>query len=64
MIRKILVLSLLLVFAFGCKKEDGNDFGAIDKQIIEDYLKVNNLTAQTTSSGLYYICLLYTSRCV
>jgi len=55
MIRKILVLSLLLVFAFGCKKENNDEFGAIDKQIIEDYLKVNNLTAQTTSSGLYYI---------
>jgi len=55
MFRKILTLSLLLVFAIACKKETGVDFSAIDKQIIEDYLKVKNLTAQTTSSGLYYI---------
>ena len=55
MMRKIFALSLLLVFAFGCKKETGVDFSAIDKQIIEDYLEVHNLTAQSTPSGLYYI---------
>lgn len=55
MMRKILALSLLLVFAFACTKEKDVDFSAIDKQIIEDYLKAKNLTAQTTASGLYYI---------
>ena len=55
MIRKILALSLLLVFAFACTKEKDVDFGAIDKQIIEDYLTAHNLTAQSTASGLYYI---------
>lgn len=28
---------------------------AIDKEIIENYLAENNLTAQSTASGLYYI---------
>ena len=55
MMRKIFALSLLLVFAFACTKEKDVDFSAIDKQIIEDYLKAKNLTAQTTASGLYYI---------
>jgi FKBP-type peptidyl-prolyl cis-trans isomerase FkpA len=55
MFRKIFVLSVLLVFAVACTKEKGVDFSAIDKQIIEDYLEVHNLTAQSTPSGLYYI---------
>ena len=55
MMRKIFALSLLLVFAFACTKEKDVDFSAIDKQIIEDYLKAKNLTALTTTSGLYYI---------
>ena len=28
---------------------------AIDTQLIEDYLKTNNLTAQKTSDGIYFI---------
>lgn len=53
MFRVIVVFSLLLVTAFSCKKD--NDYSAIDKKIIEDYLTANNLTAQSTPSGLYYI---------
>jgi FKBP-type peptidyl-prolyl cis-trans isomerase FkpA len=36
-------------------KEDVVDYGPIDKKIIEDYLAAAGLTAQSTSSGLYYI---------
>lgn len=53
MFRVIVVFSLLLVTAFSCKKD--NDYSAIDKKIIEDYLTANNMTAQSTKSGLYYI---------
>jgi len=54
MIRKFLAVILLLVVVASCQ-EDVTDYGPIDKKIIEDYLKANNLTAQSTSSGLYYI---------
>jgi len=55
MFRKIIAFSLLLVIAASCKKDVAPDFSAVDKKIIEDYLVANNLTAQSTSSGLYYI---------
>ena len=56
MFRKIISFSLLLLVAFACKKPDPNpDFSAIDKQIIEEYISVKKLTAQSTSSGLYYV---------
>ena len=56
MFRKIITFTLLLIVAASCKKADPNpDFSAIDKQIIEDYLGAKKLTAQSTSSGLYYI---------
>ncbi len=55
MLRKFIAFSLLLVLAISCKKEVVIDYGPIDQQIILDYLKANNLTAQSTASGLYYI---------
>jgi FKBP-type peptidyl-prolyl cis-trans isomerase FkpA len=42
------------MFLASCK-EDVTDYGPIDKKIIEDYLAATDLTAQSTSSGLYYI---------
>lgn len=55
--KKILVLLLAVTFGLtACDK--GNDYEeqlAIDKEIIEAYLADNDLTAQTTPSGLYYI---------
>lgn len=52
-------LSTLLVLGFvflgSCKKEEAIDYDSIDAQIIADYLKENNLTAESTSSGLHYI---------
>jgi len=56
MFRKIITFSLLLLVAFSCKKSDTNpDFSGIDKIIIEDYITTKKLTAQSTSSGLYYV---------
>jgi FKBP-type peptidyl-prolyl cis-trans isomerase FkpA len=54
MFRKVLTFFILLVIASACQ-EDVTDYGPIDKKIIEDYLVANDLTAQSTSSGLYYI---------
>jgi len=56
MFQKIYIFSLLLVITVSCSKTDSNpDFSAIDKQVIEGYLTAKSLTAQSTSSGLYYI---------
>ena len=56
MFQKIFLFSLLLGITASCSKTDSNpDFSAIDKQVIEEYLALKNLTAQTTPSGLYYI---------
>ncbi len=54
MFRKILSFILLLVLAASCQ-EDVVDYGPIDKKIIEDYLTATGQTAQSSSSGLYYI---------
>ena len=49
---------LFLVVAFGltaCNKDaDYDEQLEIDKEIIEDYLVDNSLTAESTASGLYY----------
>jgi FKBP-type peptidyl-prolyl cis-trans isomerase FkpA len=56
MFQKIFLFFLLLVITASCSKTDSNpDFSAIDKQVIEEYLSVKKLTAQSTPSGLYYI---------
>lgn len=47
-----------LVGLFGCNKDDDSDFQQqydTDIQLIENYLAENNLTAEKTSTGLYYI---------
>jgi FKBP-type peptidyl-prolyl cis-trans isomerase FkpA len=54
MLRKIFTFLSLLVLAISCK-EDVTDYGPIDKKIIEDYIAANSLTAQSTTSGLYYV---------
>ena len=55
MFQKIFLFFLILGITASCSKSDSNpDFSAIDKQIIEEYLTVNKLTAKSTSSGLYY----------
>jgi len=55
MFRKVLAFFILLTVLASCSEDDTVDYGPIDKKIIEDYLVANDLTAQSTSSGLYYI---------
>ena len=51
MIRNLFIVSLLLIIATSCRKDD-----TPDKTIIENYLKTHNITtAQSNASGLYYI---------
>lgn len=50
---KILLPLLVVTLLTSCKKED--DTREIDDRIINDFLKKENLIAQKTSSGLYYI---------
>lgn len=50
----ILFLLLAIVSFSSCTKETV-DQPAVDKALIENYLKDNNLQAQSLASGLYYI---------
>jgi len=54
MLRKLFAFAFLVTFFASCET-DTTDYGPIDQQIIEDYLTQNNLTAQSTTSGLQYI---------
>ena len=49
----ILLVTLLIAFA-GCKKDSVN-YGTIDNKAILAYIQANNLTAKSTSTGLYYV---------
>ena len=54
----IIVISIVLITTNACKKEDNNNEQAeIDKALIEEYISDNQLNAQSTSSGLYYVIL-------
>ncbi|MBN1651841.1 MAG: FKBP-type peptidyl-prolyl cis-trans isomerase [Bacteroidales bacterium] len=56
--RKIMVFILAATLGLTACDKDDNDAAAqleIDKEIIENYLSVNQLTAESTASGLYYI---------
>jgi FKBP-type peptidyl-prolyl cis-trans isomerase FkpA len=59
----LLFLASLLLFNWGCKKNDTEpslsaaEQLAVDITIIEDYLISKNLTASKTASGLHYIVL-------
>lgn len=45
-----------LVLLGSCKKaEDPVDYVEVDEKIIQDYIAANNLDADSTSSGLYYV---------
>lgn len=56
MLRKIIAFTLIIILAASCTKTtDVVDNSAADKKTIEDYLLANDLTAQSTTSGLYYI---------
>ena len=49
---RIVVLAICLATLFSCSKDDES---ISDMETIENYLTENNLTAQSTSSGLYFI---------
>lgn len=58
--KKLLLFLLLPAFLLSCK-DDGLTYEeqlAKDTELIEQYLRDNNLTAQKTASGLYYIITL------
>ena len=51
--RKLLYLLILpLCFLLGCKSTDQ---GAIDKQIIQQYISAHHLNATAEANGLYYV---------
>lgn len=55
--RFIIILVALILSVSACKKEDdnNNEQAAIDKALIEAYISDNQLNAQSTASGLYYV---------
>ena len=53
---KLLLLFISFCFLISsCKKTASKDQAKIDDEIIQKYLSENNLSAKSTSSGLYYI---------
>jgi len=52
--KKFSILILIAVFFASCKKEDNSTQAEKDQKIIEDYIADNGISAQVTSSGLYY----------
>ena len=55
---KLLISILLFALIIGCtddKKEQQIDFRADNESEIEMYLEENNLTAEKSSTGLYYV---------
>lgn len=54
-ILQLFFLSALIAGIFACKEEQLNSQAIEDEELIQDYLKRNNLEATRTNSGLYYI---------
>jgi len=52
--KHLLLFGLLTVLFSACSKDDDINYGPIDDQLIQDYLKDNNLEASKHQSGLYY----------
>ena len=52
---KYLIFSLSLLFFFSCTDDKETDYAALNEQQISDYITQNNLIAQRSSSGLYYV---------
>lgn len=52
-----MILAALILSVSACKKEDDtkDEQAAIDKALIEAYISDNQLNAQSTASGLYYV---------
>jgi len=53
--RNYAVIILVLTFLAGCSKDDVVDYDAKNDEEIVTYVAANNLDAQKSSSGLYYV---------
>lgn len=52
---KYVLFSLVLTLFISCSKDKETDYTAKNEQEIVDYIAKNDLTAQKSSSGLYYV---------
>lgn len=53
---KLFAIFLIISVVLGCKKKlSEEEQYALDKDIIEQYIEDNDLTASSTSSGLHYV---------
>jgi FKBP-type peptidyl-prolyl cis-trans isomerase FkpA len=55
MIRKFSFLLLLPFILTACEKFDPAEQAILDEEVITQYIADNNLNAQSTGSGLYYV---------
>lgn len=55
--KSLLTALLALTLFVSCSKDDNVDYVAKNEQEIKDYIAKNNLTAQRSDSGLYYVIL-------
>ncbi|MBJ6367843.1 FKBP-type peptidyl-prolyl cis-trans isomerase [Snuella sedimenti] len=53
--KKTLIAIVTCVIALSCSKKETTDFVSKNDEEIKNYLADNNLTAEKSSSGLYYI---------
>jgi FKBP-type peptidyl-prolyl cis-trans isomerase FkpA len=53
--KRLIFLAGIVLLLGACKKDDSVDYAPIDKKIIEDYIAAHNLTASSTSEGIYYV---------
>lgn len=51
----LLLISSAVLFLAGCNKKNAEEQAAIDDQLIQDYIIVNNLVAEKDPSGLYVV---------
>lgn len=52
---KYLTIALALILFSSCSKDDKTDFTTSNDEEIQAYINDNNLNAQKSSSGLYYV---------
>ena len=51
----LILLFIVTTTTSSCKKDDGVDQSAIDRELIEQYVTDKQLDGQFTASGLYYV---------
>lgn len=52
---KYSLLAFALIFFTSCSKEDNIDYVTLNDEEIQKYISDNNLNAEKSSSGLYYV---------